>query len=269
VLPALPPLVLVLGWYLVRVGTSGTAVRVLTALTGVILLAGAVLVHGYKGGDRVIPHEQLATLAFLLQGGLALGGLLMLISSWRWRMIPVATGLMLILMMPALTGLGPALVQYKRIGYLLHQLPQPLPAQVTVIHLKSYDQALNFYTGHRVVLVDQLGELDFGSHQGDQSLWFLQGKESVRRLAREGPVLVAVWPPMWDEIKDWPEFQVVAAQTANYLIANQAFFRLTGLTPWPKELIQPKVPLLLLPSRGIRPAAPGSSGERTLPPSAR
>jgi 4-amino-4-deoxy-L-arabinose transferase-like glycosyltransferase len=36
-----------------------------------------------------------------------------------------------------------------------------------------YQQGLPFYTGHRVLVVDYKGELEFGSNQGDNSAWFI------------------------------------------------------------------------------------------------
>ncbi len=37
----------------------------------------------------------------------------------------------------------------------------------------GYEQGINFYTGKRVILVLDKGELDFGSRQGDHSAWFM------------------------------------------------------------------------------------------------
>ena len=37
----------------------------------------------------------------------------------------------------------------------------------------GYDQGINFYTGRRVIVVFDKGELEFGSQQGDQTDWFM------------------------------------------------------------------------------------------------
>lgn len=58
----------------------------------------------------------------------------------------------------------------------------------------GYDQSLPFYTGRRVVVVGGMGELEFGSKQGDQAAWFIdetgflklwQGKQQVIMLLRK------------------------------------------------------------------------------------
>ncbi|HZV82505.1 MAG TPA: phospholipid carrier-dependent glycosyltransferase, partial [Geobacteraceae bacterium] len=38
----------------------------------------------------------------------------------------------------------------------------------------GYDQTLPFYAGRRTVVVGNVGELEFGSNQGDQSAWFMK-----------------------------------------------------------------------------------------------
>jgi hypothetical protein len=38
----------------------------------------------------------------------------------------------------------------------------------------GYEQSLPFYTGRRVVVVGERGELEFGSRQGDQTAWFIE-----------------------------------------------------------------------------------------------
>ena len=59
----------------------------------------------------------------------------------------------------------------------------------------GYEQGLSFYTGRRVVVVGDGGELSFGSRQGDQSAWFIDhekfrglwdGKTPVFALLGEG-----------------------------------------------------------------------------------
>jgi len=45
----------------------------------------------------------------------------------------------------------------------------------------SYVQSLPFYTGQRVVMASGVGELDFGSRQGDQSAYFWKDNERLRQ----------------------------------------------------------------------------------------
>jgi 4-amino-4-deoxy-L-arabinose transferase-like glycosyltransferase len=59
----------------------------------------------------------------------------------------------------------------------------------------SYVQGLPFYTGQRVAVVRYQGELDFGSHQGDQSAWFWAGDDQLRReWSRPGRLFLVIRP---------------------------------------------------------------------------
>ena len=49
---------------------------------------------------------------------------------------------------------------------------QILPGDI-IAQYREYDQGLPFYLERRIVLVDWVGELEFGSKRGDQSDWFL------------------------------------------------------------------------------------------------
>lgn len=55
----------------------------------------------------------------------------------------------------------------------------------------GYEQSLPFYTGRRVVVVGGMGELDFGSRQGDHSAWFID-EPAFMRLWQEKPQVVVL-----------------------------------------------------------------------------
>lgn len=54
----------------------------------------------------------------------------------------------------------------------------------------GYDQSLPFYTGKRTIVVGSRGELDFGSRQGDQSLWFIDEAAFIKLWQEKRPVVV-------------------------------------------------------------------------------
>ncbi len=57
-----------------------------------------------------------------------------------------------------------------------HSLPGDVIAQY-----REYDQGLPFYLKQRIVLIDWLGELEFGANRGDQSDWFLNTEGFLQR----------------------------------------------------------------------------------------
>ena len=60
------------------------------------------------------------------------------------------------------------------------------------------------------------------------------------------PLLVNIRPNDWPKVQKWKTMQPVAANSTNIMVGNKAFFRLTGLKPWPDSAIKPP-PLLLMP----------------------
>ncbi len=57
-----------------------------------------------------------------------------------------------------------------------HSLPGDVLAQY-----REYDQGLPFYLKRRIVLVDWVGELEFGANREDQSDWFLSAEGFLER----------------------------------------------------------------------------------------
>jgi hypothetical protein len=180
------------------------------------------------------------------QAGLIMGGIFLLVCLFKRRLIPFATGLAIVLLFPAMLMVVPSVANYRKVGGFIKAMPNPLPREIRAAEWRNYDQALSFYTGRRTILVDEIGELAYGSSRGNHEDYFLTGEESLKRLAKEGPLLANIRPDHWAKVRKWGTMQPVAANSTNVMIGNEAFFRLTGLEPWPDSAITP-APLLLMP----------------------
>jgi hypothetical protein len=57
----------------------------------------------------------------------------------------------------------------KKLGLLIHRLAPPEAVAATF----TFEQGLSYYAKRRIMVVGNMGELEFGSKQGDQSAWFV------------------------------------------------------------------------------------------------
>lgn len=250
ILPAYPAASLLLGVYLtgkwLEKGSSGWC----CGITALALFMCIPIVSYYAQHQNTIPLIRLNRAVHMAQGGLLAGGILMAVSIFRKRLIPVATGLVLILLMPAMVFTVPVVAQYRKTGAFMKAMPRPLPKSVLVADWRAYDQSLSFYAQRRIVLVDEIDELEFGMTHGDRGGdhgdYFLKGGTSLKRLADRGPLLVNIRPDDWPEVRGWGMFKPVAANSTNVMVGNDQFFEETGLRPWPDAAITPP-PLLLMP----------------------
>jgi 4-amino-4-deoxy-L-arabinose transferase-like glycosyltransferase len=249
ILPACPPAALLLAAHLDREGLKRPLTRWCAALTAVILFVLVAAVPYAARNEHSLPPAQMMFLLRMLQGAFLLGGLLLVFSLFRVRLIPAAVGLVLLLTLPPLAGGVVAVSKHRKIGVLVKAMPNPLPPEIKVAEWRTYDRSLNFYTRRRLILVDDVSELAFGASLDKGSSFFRQGRQSIRELADEGPFLLNVNPCDWPELASWGILKVAAANNTNILLGNEAFFRLTGLKPWPSDAIKPP-PLLLMPRRG-------------------
>jgi 4-amino-4-deoxy-L-arabinose transferase-like glycosyltransferase len=113
---------------------------------------GACIVAGFAGTALVLVRRQAcqASLVALLLGMLALQAV-------------------------AISG-REVVPQYRALGMAIRQQAQP---QDQVILYHHYVQGIPFYSERRVVVMGGRGELDFGSHQGDQSAFFWNSDQSL------------------------------------------------------------------------------------------
>ena len=249
ILPAYPAMALLIAVYLNKgEGLLGRPARWCTASIAFLLLAAVWPISHFAQEQDMLPMAELALPIGLAQAALLFGGILLIVSVFKRRLIPFATGFALILLMPAMFAIVPVPAKYRKIGGFIKAMPNPLPQEIRVAEWRNYDQALSFYSRRRTILIDEIDELAFGSSLGDHSDYFLKGEESLKRLAIDVPLLVNIRPRDWPKVRSWQTLQPVAANSTNVMVGNKAFFRLTGLKPWPDSAITPP-PLLLMPQR--------------------
>ena len=246
ILPAYPAMALLMANFVKGRSFMKRSVLWAAAILAILLLVCAgVLMPAAMRQDALSMAELLPAIR-VGQAGLTLGGVFLLIALFKRRMIPFATGFAMVLLFPAMLMVVPSVAKYRKVGGFIKAMPSPLPGDIRIAEWRNYDQALSFYSGRRTILVDEKGELEYGSSLGDNSDYFLKGEESLKRLAMDVPLLVNIRPGAWPKVRSWQTLQPVAANSTNVMVGNEAFFRLTGLKPWPDSAITPP-PLLLMP----------------------
>jgi 4-amino-4-deoxy-L-arabinose transferase-like glycosyltransferase len=246
ILPAYPAMALLMAHFIRGREQLTRSVRWGTAILAILLLVCVWVLMPLAMRQNTLPISQLVPAIRVGQAGLISGGILLLLSLFKRRLVPFATGFAIVLLFPAMLMIVPSVANYRKVGGFIKAMPSPLPLEIRTAEWHNYDQALSFYTGRRTILVDEISELAYGSSQGDQEDYFLTGEESLKRLAKEGPLLANIRPGAWPKVRSWKTLQPVAANSTNFMVGNEAFFRLTGLEPWPDSAITPP-PLLLMP----------------------
>jgi 4-amino-4-deoxy-L-arabinose transferase-like glycosyltransferase len=254
ILPGYPAMALLIASYLINGGLTRSSARWCAGLTAALLLIPIPIVYYYAQSQDMLPAEALVWPVRAAQIALLFGSVMLGIAAFKRKLIPAATGLVLVVLLPAMVMIVPTVAKYRKVGGFIKAMPGTLPAQIKVAEWRNFDQGLSFYTHRRTILVDNTGELKFGSTIGDHKEFFLKGEESLKRLGREGPLLVNIRPGDWPKVSQWSMFRPVAANSTNVMVGNEEFFKLTGLAPWPDKAVTPP-PLLLLP-RQLNP--PGS-----------
>jgi len=246
ILPAYPAMALLMAHFIRGREQLTRSVRWGTAILAVLLLVCVWALMPMAMRQDTLPIFHLVPAIRVAQAGLITGGILLLLSLFKRRLVPFATGFAIVLLFPAMLMIVPSVANYRKVGGFIKAMPSPLPLEIRTAEWRNYDQSLSFYTGRRTILVDEIGELAYGSSQGNQEDYFLTGEESLKRLAKEGPLLANIRPDAWPKVRSWKTLQPVAANSTNVMVGNEAFFRLTGLEPWPDSAITPP-PLLLMP----------------------
>ncbi|EFK10511.1 dolichyl-phosphate-mannose-protein mannosyltransferase [delta proteobacterium NaphS2] len=246
ILPAYPAMALLMAHFLRGEGQGKRSVRWGVAILAILLMVFAWVLMPVAARQDALPMSELALAIRVGQAGLILSSILLAVSFFKRRLIPFSTGFAMVLLLPAMLMVVPSVAKYRKVGGFIKAMPTPLPPEIKVAEWRNYDQALSFYTGRRTILVDEIDELAYGSSLGNHEDYFLTGEGSLRRLAKEVPLLVNIRPNDWPKVQKWETMQPVAANSTNIMIGNKAFFRLTGLKPWPDSAIKPP-PLLLMP----------------------
>jgi 4-amino-4-deoxy-L-arabinose transferase-like glycosyltransferase len=248
ILPGYPAMALLIASYLTNGGLTRASARWCAGITAALLLIPIPVVSYYAKSQDMLPASALVWPVRAAQCALFFGSIMLGIATFKRKLIPAATGLVLIALMPSMIMIVPTVAKYRKVGEFIKAMPGPLPARIKIAEWRNYDQGLSFYTHRRTILVDNTGELKFGSTIGDHKEFFLQGEESLKRLGREEPLLVNIRPDDWSKVNRWGMFRPVAANSTNVMVGNEEFFQLTGLAPWPDKAVTPP-PLLLLPQR--------------------
>jgi len=248
ILPAFPALAVTVAWYVDKGGVERPGARAAAAAMALLLVGVAAAIGGLATHQKVVPQQALAGLVFGLRMALAAGAVGLILAAVRPSAHALAAGLVVVLALPPMAAALPVVAKYKRVGALVTELPAPLPPQVRVAELNSYDQSLSFYLRRRIILINDFDELAFGQEVEPAPEFFMRGEEALRRLAAEWPVLANIQPWDWPRVRRWGILHPVTANTSNLFVGNASFFQLTGLKPWPDDAVKPG-PLLLMPRR--------------------
>ncbi len=246
ILPAYPPMALLVAHFIRGRKELKRPVRWSAAILGIALLICVWAMMPAAMRQDTLTMSELLPAIRVGQAGFTLGGIFLLVCLFRRRLIPFATGFAMVLLFPAMLMVVPSVANYRKVGGFIKAMPRPLPREIRIAEWRNYDQALSFYSGRRTILVDETGELAYGSTQGNQEDYFLTGEESLKKLVKEAPLLVNIRPDHWPKVRKWGTLKPVAANSTNVMVANDAFFALTGLAPWPDSALKP-APLLLMP----------------------
>ena len=248
ILPAYPAMALLLSRYIVRGGLQNRSTRWCGAITAGLLLVAIPVVSYFARLQDTLPPEVAQAPMYAALFGLGTGSVLLIFAVFKRRFMTLATGLALVALLPTAILTVPAVAKYRKIGALIKAMPNPLPSNIKIAEWSNYDQSLSFYTRRRIILIDEIDELAFGKSLEKNSEFFLKGAKSLKRLAGAGPFLVNLRPEAWPRLREWGILHPVAVNTTNVMAGNDEFFRVTGLAPWPDDIVTGK-PLLLMPRK--------------------
>jgi hypothetical protein len=246
ILPACPALALLLADYLGKEERPQTSTRWCVAVLALIFFALVPIVYYIARDDYTLPLSQMTFLIKISQAVFFIGGFFLILSICNDRLILGAVGFSFLLILPPIAIGTMSIVKYTKIGTIAKALPHPLPSQINIVEWKTYNRSLSFYTQRRMILVDEVSEISFGKNLDKHDAFFLKGSQSILQLAQKGPLLLNLKQTDWPSVAPWGVLRIVAANNKYILVGNEAFFHLTGLTPWPEVSIQ-SPPLLLLP----------------------
>jgi hypothetical protein len=133
----------------------------------------------------------------------------------------------LCLMSYLLTIVGPQfifgnLARRKATPELAEIIKQKHETGTRVVSYNWYQQGLSFYTGQRVIVVGNWGELDFGRRQGDNTAWFIDYATFNRLWDSPSRLFVLIQKPDLDRLryKVKTPVTILGEKADKFLIAN-------------------------------------------------
>ncbi len=161
------------------------------------IMAGIMMIVGIAGmvAPPYVPDGVLTTVAGALIGGLFfIQGLVAAVAAHRKEPVILVTGVTMTALLLMLVG--PPLVldkvaQQKQLRGFGQELLRQAPPDAVVIS-QGVLQGLSFYARRRVVLFGGVGELEFGSLQGDHKGWFIDYTELVTLWDSTKPVYLVI-----------------------------------------------------------------------------
>lgn len=193
ILPVYPPLALLLGVTFATSLDRGFApLKISAKILSIVLIILGV-------GSMVYPHltrePKITAGGGIIMGGLLLSmGIIALANTVRSRIAPLFAGLATTAL---LVGIFAPPVIYARIvqrksSKELALLVREKAGKDSIVAAFGYEQGLPFYARRRVILVGGRNELEFGSHQGDQSAWFIERDQFDKLWAGPTPVFALI-----------------------------------------------------------------------------
>jgi 4-amino-4-deoxy-L-arabinose transferase-like glycosyltransferase len=191
ILPIFPPLALLIAWRWQKAVEEGFGtLKWYTITLGVVLL---ILGIGFPVYPLLEAGNDLG-----LTGGIIGGSIFLVETAGVYLAVRQRNPLHLVLVLTICSCLfavvAPHFV-YSRIGE--RRTVKPLALKVkelagpdAIVASFGYDQGLPFYAKRRTIVVGDMGELEFGSKQGDQSAWFIDAAAFYRLWDGEKPVFV-------------------------------------------------------------------------------
>ncbi len=179
IVPALPPLAILMGGYLARCVEEEDVKR-----TGRFLLWNSILLVPFTAALVLYPFfNDREPAGLLLPYTLPVAAVLVMTVYLGWRLFlrrryGALAAVMCLMSLLTMFSFGRAFLLYDRL-----LSARELAARIDAIRrpgdvvaqFADYDQGLPFYLKQRVVLADWLGELEFGAAQETDPSWFLDG----------------------------------------------------------------------------------------------
>ncbi len=174
ILPLFPPLAILIGRaFSARFGGTMVPLRWAGAILAIILCLGGITLAVYPYFST---RQEFSPLGGGIMGSLFFAeGVLVYI--WSKRDEALSLFVTLCLFSFAISIVAPPIilkgVEARKSSKALCLMVEKLAGPDDAVAVFGYEQALPYYAKRRVIVIDGMGELEFGASQGDQSAWFM------------------------------------------------------------------------------------------------